>query len=118
MDVLRELELSTLVVQALPSVLRSVKTEKLQSIRFFILVHQLEHGVDHKIQQSWTDLDFELCALVNRVQAARGYSGEDLEVKFVDFYPTTLVWTLEQVVRTYLPRSEEHRYISSSFSAG
>jgi len=118
LDALKELELSTLVVRVLPSVLRSVKSTALQSIRFFVLVHQLEDGVDHFTRQLWTQLDFELCALANRVQAANGYSGEELKVEFVDFYSTTPVWMVEEVVRMNLPRSKEHRYISSSFSAG
>ena len=118
LDVLKELELSTLVVRVLPSVLRSIKSKALQSIRFFVLVHQLEDGVDHFTRQLWTQLDFELCALANRVQAANGYGSEELKVEFVDSYSTTPVWMVEEVVRMNLPRSKEHRYISSSFSAG
>lgn len=118
MDVLKELELSTLVIRVLPSVIRSVKSNSLRSIRFFLLVHQIEDGVDHATRHSWTELDFELCALANRVQAASRYRGEDLRIKFVDLDPTTPVWTVEESVRMYLPRAKEHRYIDSSFSVG
>jgi len=118
LDVLKELELSTLVIRVLPSVIRSVKSNNLQSVRFFLLVHQIEHGVDHATRHSWNELDFELCALANRVQAASQYRGQDLRVKFVDLDPTTPVWTVEQGARVYLPRANEHRYIDTSFSVG
>lgn len=118
LDVLEELELSTLVIQPLPSFLHSVRSENLRSIRFHILVHQLEHGIDYELQPLWTQLDFEVCAPANRLQAASGYSGEDLKVNFVEFDSTTPVWMVEEVARVCLPRSKRHRYISSSFSVG
>jgi len=116
LGVLKELELSTLVVRVLPSIIRTVRSGELESIRFFLLIHQLEDGVEEPIRQSWSQLDVELCALANRVQAASKYGRRDLQVRFVDFDPTTPVWIVEDTARLYLPRSQEHKYIS--FSVG
>ena len=115
---LRELELSTFLVQFLPYLLRSINTGSLQSIRLFVLVHQFEGDVDRSTRQWWMRFDTELCALVNRIQAHNGYTGQVLKVEFVDLDPTTPVWMVEDIARVYLPRSKEHRYIDSSCSVG
>ena len=115
---LRELELSTFSVQFLPHLLRSINTGSLQSIRLFILVHQLEGDVDRSTRQLWKRFDKELCALVNRTQARNGYAGQVLKIEFVDLDPTTPVWMVEDIGRVYLPRSKEHRYIDSLYSVG
>ena len=85
-------------------------------IRFFLLVHLLEDGIERSARKSWKQLDVELCALANRVQAAKKYSGGDLQVKVLDSNPTTPPWFVKDVAKQYLPRSYEHRYIA--FSAG
>ena len=116
LNALKELELSTLDVRVLPRVLRTVKSNKLKTIRFFLLVyqHQLEDGVAEPMRRSWEKLDVELCVLVNRVQAASGYSGGELQVKFVDLDSTTPEWLVGNVARMYFPRSHAHKYISFS----
>lgn len=115
LNVLKKLELSTLVVRDLPSVIRTVTTSKLESIRFFVLVHQLENAIgDPRIRQSWSKLDLELCALADRFMVARRYGSQALQVKFVDFDPTTTVSEVEEVTRLFLPMSQQHSYMSLS----
>lgn len=116
MGVLKELELSTLVVKVLPPLLRTVKSGDLESIRFFLLVHQLERDVEDPIPREWLKLDLELFVLANRLQAANRYYRGNLQVKFTDIDPTTPAWLVEETARQYLPRSHEHEYIS--FSVG
>jgi len=118
LDALKELELSTLFVQALPSVLRSIRSKHLRSIRFVLLIHQFEDDVDYLTRQLWRKLDFELCALADRIQAANTHSSGELRVRFVDLDPTAPVWMVEEIARVYLPRSKEHGYIEQSFSVG
>lgn len=118
LDFLRELELSTLVVSALPSVLRTVKSSCLESIRFILLIHQLEELVEEigesPTRRSWYQLDLELCALANRVEAAKKYTSGELRVKLTDANPATNASEVEEVVMLFLPRSREHKYISFS----
>ena len=118
LDVLKELELSTTVVWTLPSVLRTVKSSHLESIRFILLIHQLEDLVEEigesPIRRSWFQLDFELCALANRVEAAKKYTSGELRVKLADANPTTTVSEVEEIAMLFLPRSREHQYISFS----
>ena len=118
LDLLKELELSTLVVWVLPSVLRTVKSSRLESIRFILLIHQLEDLVEEigesPTRRSWYQLDFELCALANRVEAAKKYSSGELRVKLTDANPATTVSEVEELVMLFLPRSRQHRYISFS----
>lgn len=115
MDFLKELELSTLVVWVLPSVLRTVKSSRLESIRFILLVHQLEDLVEENfespIRRSWYQLDFELCALANRVEAAKKYTSGELLVKLTDANPATTVSEVEEAATLFLPRSRQHKYI-------
>ena len=110
------LELSTLVVKALPSTLRTVKPGTLETVRFFLLVHQLEDEVEHQIRLSWLQLDSELHALGDRIEAAQRYGCGDLQVKFVDFDPTTPVSIVEETAMLFLPRSHQHPYLSFSVS--
>jgi hypothetical protein len=116
LNALRELELSTLIVWVLPSVLRTITSVSLGCIRFFLLVHQLEYVVDVSIRRYWSQLDFELCALASRLEAASRYCRGGLQVKFVDLNPATPTPIVEETARLFLPRSQEHRYIS--FSVG
>lgn len=118
LQALRELELSTFLVQSLPYLLRSINSGSLQSIRLFVLVHQFEGDLDRSTRKLWARFDIELCALVNRVQALCGYSGQVLKVKLVDLDPTTPVWMVEEIATVYLPRSKKHRYIDYSYSVG
>ena len=112
---LKVLELSTFAVKVLPSVLCTVKPGTLETVRFF-LVHQLEDEVEHQIRRSWLQFDLELYALGDRVEAAQRYGCGDLQVKFVDFYPTTPVSTIEEIAMLFLPGSYQHAYLS--FSVG
>ena len=120
LDVLKELELSTLFVWALPSILRTVKSSSLQTIRFVLLIHQLEDMVEQTFEtpmrRSWFQFDSELCALANRIEAAKKYTSGELRVKLVDVSPATTVSEVEEMVILFLPRSKEHKYIS--FSVG
>ena len=116
LDALEELELSTFVIGVLPHVLKTIKSRKLKRIRFFILTHVLEEGVNYSGQQSWAQLDFELCALADRVQANKRYNDVDLQVNFSDNNPATPAWSVEDVARQYFPSAYEHSHIA--FSVG
>ena len=118
LQALRELELSTFLVQPLPHLLRSINMGSLESIRLFVLAHQFEGDVDRPTWKLWTRLDAELCALVNRIQAVSDYSGKILKLGLVDLDPTASVWMVEEIATVYLPRSKKHKYIDCSYSVG
>jgi len=107
-----------MVVWVLPSVLRTVKSSRLESIRFILLIHQLEDLVEEigesPTRRSWFQFDFELCALANRIEAAKRYTSGELRVKLTDANPATTASEVEELVMLFLPRSWEHRYISFS----
>ena len=95
-----------------------MKSKHLNSIRFILLIHQLESLIenvfDRPERRSWSQLDIELCALANRIEAAKGYTSGELLVKLADVNPATTVAEVEEIATLFLPRSREHRYISIS----
>lgn len=116
LEALQELELGTFVVGPLPRVLSTIRSSNLENIRFLVLVHELEEDVDYSTRNSWHQLDFELCALVNRSHATKSHNGANLQVKVSDSNPATPAWSVDEIARLFFPRAYDHSRIS--FSVG
>jgi hypothetical protein len=109
LDSLEELKIGTFQIKKLPPILRTITSNNLRSVQLFVQRGLLENNLEDPRQ--WDLVDWELCALADRLHSARRLDCVSLEVRLVD---DSEVAGLDSVkfAKELLPESQKHRYIS------
>jgi hypothetical protein len=106
LDSLEELRIGTFPIKKLPPILRTITSNNLRSVQLF-----LQRGLNLEDPREWALVDWELCALADRLHSAQSLDCVSLEVRLVDDLEVAGLY-LVRFVKERLPESQKHRYIS------
>jgi hypothetical protein len=109
LDSLEELKLGTLQINKLPPILRTITSNSVRSVQLFLQRGLLENNFEDP--REWALVDWELCALADRLHSAQSHDWVSLEVRLVDD-PKVAGLDLVGFAKELLPESQKHGYIS------